>query len=151
MITLGNFRLLDLGDLYWNQEFDLACPNNLLGTVDVAMSTHHGKKTSGSPALVHALAFKAVIMNNGPVTGGTESQWQTLHAAPGYPDIWQLHLAEKNDQEHNAPTAFIANLGGKDKGYWIRLTAQSDGGFEILNSRNGMKKDYREAAVETRE
>src|ERR1035438_615687 len=40
-IALGKFRLADLGDLYWNREFDLACPNNLLGTVDVYRSEEH--------------------------------------------------------------------------------------------------------------
>ncbi len=64
MITFGKFRMVDLGDLHWNQEYDLACPNNLLGTVDVYMTTHHAKKTSGAPALVHALRPKAAIMNN---------------------------------------------------------------------------------------
>ena len=44
VITYGNFRLVDLGDLYWNQEHDLSCPVNKLGTVDVYMTTHHGKK-----------------------------------------------------------------------------------------------------------
>src|SRR5262249_37720969 len=35
VVTYGRFRLLDLGDLTWNKEHDLVCPNNLLGTVDV--------------------------------------------------------------------------------------------------------------------
>ena len=34
-VRYGNFRLLDLADLTWNQESQLACPNNLLGTFDV--------------------------------------------------------------------------------------------------------------------
>src|SRR5712671_4611941 len=29
LITFGKFRLLDLGDLTWNKEIDLVCPNNL--------------------------------------------------------------------------------------------------------------------------
>src|SRR5438132_875821 len=55
ILTYGQFRLADLGDLYWNQEHDLVCPSNLLGHVDVYMTTHHGKKTSGSPQIVWAL------------------------------------------------------------------------------------------------
>jgi hypothetical protein len=35
MITYRNFRMLDLGDLTWNKEKELVCPNNLLGEVDV--------------------------------------------------------------------------------------------------------------------
>ena len=41
-IAYGEFHLVDLGDLYWNQEHDLACPENKLGKVDVYMTTHHG-------------------------------------------------------------------------------------------------------------
>src|SRR5581483_201868 len=55
LVTYGSFRLVDLGDLYWNQEHDLACPTNKIGTVDVYMTTHHGKKTSGSPQMLWAL------------------------------------------------------------------------------------------------
>src|SRR5260370_39654118 len=94
MITFGKFRLVDLGDLYWNQEYDLACPNNLLGTVDVYMTTHHAKKTSGAPAIVQALRPKAAIMNNGPTPGGSERAWPTIHESPGTRAIWQFRYAE---------------------------------------------------------
>ena len=53
-VRFGNFRLLDLADLTWNQETDLACPKNLLGTFDVFHTTRHGDLNSGSPQLVHA-------------------------------------------------------------------------------------------------
>src|SRR5207237_46877 len=38
VIGLGRFRMLDLGDLTWNTERELVCPNNLLGTVDVYLT-----------------------------------------------------------------------------------------------------------------
>ena len=141
-ITFGKFRLIDLGDLYWNQEYDLACPTNLVGTADVYMTTHHAKKTSGSPQLVQALHFKAAIMNNGPTTGGSEQAWQTIHDAPSSPDIWQLHRALKNDATHNAPDQFIANLDEACQGTWIRLAAHSDGSFTISNPRTHFEKRY---------
>ena len=143
VIAFGKFRLVDLGDLYWNQEHDLACPNNLLGTVDVYMTTHHAKKTSGAPAMVQALGPKAAIMNNGPKTGGAEPSWQTIHESPGTPDIWQLHYALNNDAAHNAPDEFIANRSEVCTGNWIRLTAKADGSFTIQNGRNQMEKAYR--------
>jgi beta-lactamase superfamily II metal-dependent hydrolase len=141
-ITFGKFRLVDLGDLYWNREHDLACPANLLGKVDVYMTTHHAKKTSGSPQLVQALGFRAAIMNNGPTTGGSEQAWQTIHDAPGTPDIWQLHEALNNDPAHNSAEQVIANPGEHCKGYVIRLTAHTDGTFAILNSRTNWEKRY---------
>ena len=143
MITYGKFRLVDLGDLHWNQEYDLVCPNNLLGTVDVYMTTHHAKKTSGAPAMVQALRPKAAIMNNGATSGGSEAAWQTIHESPGTPDIWQLHYAEGNDKKHNAAATFIANEDSNCKGYWIKLAAHGDGGFTIQNGRTQMEKAYR--------
>jgi competence protein ComEC len=41
VVRYGNFRLLDLSDLTWNQKNDLVCPNNLLGTFDVYQTTRH--------------------------------------------------------------------------------------------------------------
>ena len=53
IITFGKLRIADLGDLYWNQEHELVCPVNKLGTIDLYMTTHHGTATSGPPQIVH--------------------------------------------------------------------------------------------------
>jgi hypothetical protein len=42
IVTPGNLRIADLGDLFWDKEYDLACPVNKLGQVDLYMTTHHG-------------------------------------------------------------------------------------------------------------
>lgn len=142
VIQFGSFRVVDLGDLYWNQEHDLACPNNQIGTVDLYMTTHHAKKTSGSPQMVWALHPKVAIMNNGPSTGGSEQAWQTIHESPGLRDLWQLHYATKNDPQHNASDVMIVNTEAKD-GDWIRVQAASDGSFTVRNGRTGFEKSYR--------
>lgn len=82
IIMFGNLRIADLGDLYWNQEHELACPINKLGTVDLYMTTHHGTATSGSPQMVHALHPKVAIMNNGADKGGSIKALKTLHDPP---------------------------------------------------------------------
>ena len=64
LVTLGRFRLIDLGDLTWNKENELACPSNKVGTVDLYVSTRHGLNGAGSPALVHALRPRVAIINN---------------------------------------------------------------------------------------
>jgi competence protein ComEC len=143
ILTYGKFRLSDLGDLYWNQEHDLACPVNKVGTVDVYMTTHHGKKTSSSPQMVDALHPKVAIMNNGPTSGGSTLAWQTIHDSPGLLDIWQLHLATANPHDHNSPDELIANSETEDcKGSWIKLTAREDGSFTVRNGRTGLEKAY---------
>jgi competence protein ComEC len=148
ILTYGAFRLADLGDLYWNQEHALACPVNKAGTVDVYMTTHHGKKTSGSPQMVDALHPKVAIMNNGPTSGGSTLAWQTIHDSPGLLDIWQLHLATANPHDHNSPEELIANTETKDcKGSWIKLTALGDGSFTVRNGRTGYEKAYKGGAA----
>ena len=41
-ITFGRFRVLHLGDLTANKEFDLMCPANRLGEVDLFAKIPHG-------------------------------------------------------------------------------------------------------------
>ncbi len=142
VISYGKFRFVDLGDLTWNKELDLMCPKNKLGTVDVYLTSHHGLKISGSPALVDALHPLVAIMNNGARKGGELKAWQTVHNSPGLQDLWQLHYAEANGPQNNAPDEFIANTA-KDEGHFIELRAESSGEFTIANSRNGKTKTYK--------
>ena len=91
--AFGRFRMLDLGDLTWNTEHDLVCPNNLVGTIDLYLTTHHGLARSGLPALVQAIAPRVVLMNNGPRKGGSVEVWDTLKKTKSIQDIWQLHYS----------------------------------------------------------
>ena len=47
-ITFGRFRVLYLGDFTWNKEFELNCPNNRIGTVDLFVASRHGQPSSNS-------------------------------------------------------------------------------------------------------
>jgi hypothetical protein len=142
VLTYGKFRFIDLGDLTWNKEMDLVCPNNLLGTVDVYLTTHHGLDKSNNPAIVDALHPRVAIMPNGARKGGSVEAWTTVKHSPGLEDLWQLHYAMAGGKDHNVADAFIANVDEKCQGKYISLTATSDGGFTVTNSRNGYKKIY---------
>jgi competence protein ComEC len=145
LITFGRFRMIDLGDLTWNKEYELVCPNNKIGRVDVYLSTHHGLNESGGPEIVHALHPRVAIMNNGATKGGSVEAWQAMHSSPGIEDIWQLHYAVAGGDAHNAPKRFIANPESdpqQDHGYWIELSAQSNGAFSVTNSRTRETKMY---------
>ena len=110
VVTLGRFRAADFGDVLWNREMELMCPNDLLGAVDVFMVTHHGLNASNPPAMVHGLRPRAAIMQNGINKGAAVDVMQTLRSSPGLEDIWQLHWSYTAGIEHNAPGVFIANL-----------------------------------------
>src|ERR1700674_5752345 len=87
VIRYGSFRLLDLGDLTWNQEHALACPNNLIGTLTVFHTTRHGDPHSGAPQLMHAIRARVALMNNGERKGGSPEYWQTVHESSGLEDF----------------------------------------------------------------
>ena len=142
VISYGRFRMLDLGDLTWNKEHDLVCPNNMLGTVDVYLTTHHGLDQSGSPVLVHAVHPRVAVMNNGSRKGGAPSAWQIVHDSPGLMDLWQLHHSTAGGADHNVAEPFIANLD-ETTANEIQILARRDGSFEVSNGRNGHKKSYR--------
>ena len=150
IITLGKFRMADFGDLTWNREHDLACPNNLLGMVDLYLVTHHGREISGLPMLVYALQPRAAIMNDGANKGGDVATFERLAKSPGLQNLWQLHFAV-GAKDANAPEQFIANTGvggtatsgvPDEVASYISVSAKPDGSFSVTNSRNGFHREY---------
>ena len=151
VISLGKFRLADFGDLTWNKEHDLACPKNLIGTIDVYIVSHHGQDISSMPMLVHAMRPRVAVLDNGAKKGGAVATFETLKFSPGLEDLWQLHFAE-DAGDHNMPEQFIANQGtggtsatgvpNEGPVNYIQLTAHPDGSFSVKNSRNSFHKNY---------
>lgn len=142
LVTYDKFRFLDMGDLTWNKELELMCPNNPIGTVDVLLVSHHGLNQSNSPALVHAVHPRVAIMNNGARKGGSPDAWQIVKDSPGLEDLWQLHYAEAGGKDHNVADSFIANVDQGD-GNYIKLTAEGNGSFTVWNQRNKFEKVYK--------
>jgi hypothetical protein len=168
LITFGRFRTIHLGDLTKNKEFELMCPTNRLGTVDVLLGLHHGQDTSNSEVLVHALRPRVAVMNNGTRKGGLPEVMKTVYTSPGLEDLWQIHFSVLSGQEFTMPGVFIANWvddqaqampidpvplpapgpnvppppAHEGPAYWIKVSAQEDGTFTITNARNGFSKVY---------
>jgi len=150
LLKFGDFSFINLGDLTWNKELELACPRNLVGEVDVYLSTHHGLPSSGPAALVHALRPRVAIMNNGSEKGGSPEAWKVMTTVPGFEDLWQLHYSLAGGDEYNSSESYLANLEvapedvlpSDHKGHWIHLSAKKDGSFTITNSRNNFSKTY---------
>jgi competence protein ComEC len=168
IVTFGKFRAAHLGDLTWNKEFDLMCPTNRIGAVDLFVVSHHGQASSNSPVLVHAIQSRVAIMNNGTRKGGQPDAMRILFSSPGLEDIWQLHFSLLSGQEYTVPGLFIANSADEQPpampvaalaapppgpgappppahngpAHWIKVAAQKDGSFTVTNARNGFSKTY---------
>ncbi|HEV1284780.1 MAG TPA: MBL fold metallo-hydrolase [Bryobacteraceae bacterium] len=145
-LTFGKFTFLDLGDLTWNKELELACPLNHLGHVTLFQATHHGfyNDNSGAPAHVWSLHPQVVIVNNGPRKGLGANAWDTISKTPGLEDTWQVHLSLATDAAHNTAEQRIANAEptAQCTGNFLKASISSDGKFTITNSRNGFSKSY---------
>jgi beta-lactamase superfamily II metal-dependent hydrolase len=168
-MAFGKFRTIHLGDLTKNKEFELMCPADRIGGVDVLLGLHHGQSSSNSPVLVHAVHPRVAIMNDGTRKGGEPDVMQTVHSSPGLEDLWQMHFSTLSGQEYTVPGIFIANTIDdppaamtiaptaapapgpsappapvhNGKAYWIKLSAQPDGSFTVTNTRNGFSKTYK--------
>lgn len=112
-LRFGQFRVAHLGDLTWNGELDLMCPNNLLGTVDLFMVSHHAQTRpaamSNSIPLVHGLRPRVAISTNGIRKGAEVAAMKVLFSSPGLEDLFQLHFSQLSGQDYTVPGAFIAN------------------------------------------
>jgi competence protein ComEC len=168
VVTFGKFRVAHLGDLTWNKEFDLMCPTNRIGTVDLFVVSHHGQPISNSEVLVHAIHSRVAILNNGTRKGGQPDAMRVIYSAPGLEDLWQLHFSLLSGQEYTAPGVFIANTvddqpavmpvaalpppqpgagaqpppAHNGPAFWLKVSAQTDGSFTVTNARNGFTKTY---------
>jgi len=144
VLSYGPFRFVNLGDLPWLQEQQLACPVNMIGAVDVYQTTHHGLDRSGSPQLVWALQPRVAVMNNGSRKGGAQFSFETLRKSPGFEDLWQGHYSLNADKAIQSDEKMIANMEptGECKGNWLQIKVQSNGKYTVTNSRNNFSKTY---------
>jgi competence protein ComEC len=139
LVSYGKFKFVDMGDLDWEKEMELACPVNKLGTVTVYQTDRHGTfDSAGAPAFLYAIRPQIIVVNNGSHKGMGEKhegkagtpyppavqppagkQWDPyeknnylrMAKTPGIEGIWQMHLSFlDNDPNHNTSQDMIANL-----------------------------------------
>ena len=140
VLRYGEFRFLDVGDLTGPPLFSLACPKNLVGSMDAYLVAHHGGPDAAVPETFAAFKPRVAIMNNGVSKGGARGTYEALHHVSGLEDVWQLH-ASTDAADANFPARYIANLD-ESTAYWIKLVASEDGSFRVLNQRTGEWKNY---------
>ncbi len=127
VMDYGPFRFFDGGDLTWNVEKTLVCPQNIVGTVDVFQVNHHGLDLSNNPLLIKALAPTVSIMGNGPKKGGGPETITTLSNTPGIQARYQLHKNVRADSSFNTSDEYIANMKADCVANYVKMTVAPDG------------------------
>jgi competence protein ComEC len=134
ILTFGDFKFFDGGDLTWEYEKNLVSPHNVVGTVDVYQTDHHGLDVSNNPILIQSLAPTVAVMNNGPKKGGTSSAFAALKSAKSIKALYQAHKSFNASEAENTPAEFTANhdnLTGPDAekcpANLIKLSVAADG------------------------
>jgi hypothetical protein len=120
LLRHGKFKFLDMGDLSWNYEKSLVCPENLIGTVDVFKTTHHG---------LDPLELTAVCLG--------------VSAARGRLDHWAVHRRSARRFRHAAEVTRLA-------GYLSRASPAADAdGSEYgrendrqLRAKGGVQREF---------
>lgn len=109
ILSFGDWRFLDLGDLTWNFEYRLVAPSDKLGRIDVYQVTHHGLEISNNPVLIRTVQPRVAICNNGPRKGGHPSVVATLRRVPDVQGIFQMHRNLNAGDAENTDADKIAN------------------------------------------
>ncbi len=140
--TFGKARIMDLGDLTWNQEKRLVCPGNKVGPIDLLLVSHHGSELSSSPPLLEATRPRLAIVGNGARKGGDERVFNTLVEASSKPTIWYEHFATRSPPANPTPER-IANLTLQPDGAFpLDIRVRRDGAMEVTNTRDGRTERY---------
>ena len=166
LLGFDKFKYLNLIDLDWGKEMELACPVNRLGKVSIYQTGRHGSfDDAGAPALLGAISPQVVIVNNGPRKGMgqkdnnvksdnppgkrvapyEQNAYLRLAKTPGVEGIWQVHKSLLDaDPQHNTAEDMIANFeeSADCKGNWIKASVEPGGKFTVTNGRNGFSKTY---------
>jgi competence protein ComEC len=139
VLSFGKFRFLDVGDLNDQPLYDLVCPIDQIGLIDVYLVAHHGNTGASDPATLAAFQPRAAVVNNAPRKGGRTPTLKMLADAKQV-DAWQLHVSSEAGAS-NAPPERVANLDDTTA-HWFKVVAKADGSFTLANGRTGQVKAY---------
>lgn len=145
VLSFGDWRFLDLGDLTWNVEHKLVSPSDRIGPVDVYQGTHHGQTSSNNPVLIKTVNPRVAIHNNGPRKGGAAAVNRTLRALPDFQGLFALHRNLGATDSENADVDKTANDARKKQaGESITLVVAKDAKtYTVKVGSNGKTFTYR--------
>ena len=139
---LGRFHFLDCGDLTWNVEKRLVCPDDKVGLVDLYQVTHHGQDISNHPTLLQTIAPTVAIMDNGPTKGGAPATVKRLQALPSLKALYQLHKNAATGADENTDPSLIANHD-PEGGRFIKVSVVPDGSrFSVKIGEHGEARTF---------
>jgi competence protein ComEC len=158
LLRFGKVTIAQFGDLSWDKEYELACPVDRIGKVNLLLVTQHGSaKVSSNPVQVAAMRPDVAIMPNGGKKGGDPEVIATVLAQKSLLGFWRLHENYAHPElsgdrnliaNLNPPQAAIDAVTAKpyeappDMGYAIEASVTASGAITVTNSRNGFTRTY---------
>jgi beta-lactamase superfamily II metal-dependent hydrolase len=142
LLSYGNFRFLNLGDLTWNIEYKLVHPSDKIGPVDLFQVTHHGLEISNNPVLLSTVRPRVAVFCNGPHKGCHPSVTAALRRIRDVKAIYQLHRNLEAAASENTDPAFIANRE-RSAGEGIQVAVAPDGqSYTVTAGSKGKARRY---------
>lgn len=126
-LSYGDFQFFLGGDITWNIEHDLVCPDNRVGEIDLYMVNHHGFDISNNPVFLRSLNPTVAIFCNGPRKGCDPRVMADLRKLPQIKAIYQLHRNIETRDENNTQPDYIANPDPEKSGRYIKASVSTDG------------------------
>lgn len=126
-LSYGDFQFFLGGDITWNIEYQLICPDNRIGEIDLYMVNHHGFDISNNPVFLNSLSPTVAVFCNGPRKGANPRVVADLRKVPGIKAIYQLHRNVETSAEENTYPACIANPDPEKSGQYVKASIQQDG------------------------
>jgi beta-lactamase superfamily II metal-dependent hydrolase len=158
LLRFGKVTIAQFGDLSWDVEYQLACPVDRIGKVNLLLVTQHGSaKVSSNPAQLTAMHPDVAIMPNGGKKGGDPDVIAAVSALPDLQGFWRLHENYRHPElsgdkdlvaNLNPPQAEIDAVAAKpyeappDMGFNIEAEVTRDGQITVTNGRNGYSRTY---------
>jgi len=150
LLSFGAFKLVDVGDLTWDKEMELACPINKLGTVTLLQR----------PTTVSTTIFREHLPRLGAEAAGSHGQQRSEEGSAivgmehdsenrRVGGVWQIAsgIGFRQGSQHSGRHDCQLGSHADCKGNWIKASippnVSSGGTFTMTNGRNGFSKTYK--------
>ena len=147
LISVGDFKFFVGGDMTWNTELGLVCPQDRVGIVDVYQVNHHGLDMSNNPLLIQSLAPTVSVMSNGTRKGCGAASFAALKATPSIEAMYQIHKNLREDSENNTAPDYIANHERDCDANFIKMVVAPDGkSYTLAIPATGHSREFKTRA-----